>query len=114
MLLMTAAGQSIAGLQRERRSGNVSSQTDLPVRTYVPQAWGECSCLDTGGGGGGRDERLEREAAALRKLSADLFDVMVDDNNATLLPPLPAGPVIPWCGQRGLQMSSERLKASRL
>jgi hypothetical protein len=36
---MTAAGQFIADLHKERRSGKVSSGTELHLKPRVPKAW---------------------------------------------------------------------------
>jgi hypothetical protein len=72
---MTAAGQFIAELQRERRSGKVSSETELH-RKHVFRKLGWVAPVATLAAAVGEEiNRLEREAATLRKLSADLFGV---------------------------------------
>ncbi len=72
---MTAAGQFIAELHRERQSGKVSSETELHLKhVFRKLGWdtpGSTLALAVGE----EIDRLEREAATLRKLRADLFGV---------------------------------------
>jgi hypothetical protein len=72
---MTTAGHFIAELQRERRSGNVSSETEQHLKhEFRKLGWG---ATDTALGASIRVEidRLEREAATLRKLAAELAGI---------------------------------------
>jgi hypothetical protein len=70
---MTAAGQFIAELQRERRSGNVSSETDLHLKHEFRRLGWDAPSSMLAAAVREEIERLDREAATLRKLSADLL-----------------------------------------
>jgi hypothetical protein len=71
---MTAAGKFIAELQRERRSGNVSSETDLHLKHVFRKLGWDAPASMLAAMVGEEIDRLDREAATLRKLRADLFD----------------------------------------
>jgi hypothetical protein len=70
---MTTAAQFIAELQKERRSGNVSSETEQHLkhefrslgRNAMDAAFATAIGLEV--------DRLEREAATLRRLRTELF-----------------------------------------
>jgi hypothetical protein len=70
---MTTAAQFIAELQKERRSGNVSSETEQHLkhefRSLGPNAM-DAAFADAIGL---EVDRLEREAATLRRLRTELF-----------------------------------------
>ena len=70
---MTTAAQFIAELQKERRSGNVSSETEQHLkhefRSLGPNAMDAAFATAIGL----EVDRLEREAATLRRLWTELF-----------------------------------------
>jgi hypothetical protein len=70
---MTTAAQFIAELQKERRSGNVSSETEQHLkhefRSLGPNAMDAAFAAAIGL----EVDRLEREAATLRRLQTELF-----------------------------------------
>ena len=72
---MTTAGQFIACLQKERRIGNVSGETEQHLKHEFRRLGWDASdvtlatAIDTEIG------RLEREAETLRKMRAGLFGV---------------------------------------
>jgi hypothetical protein len=70
---MTAAGQFIAELHRELRSGKVSSETELHLKHVFRKLGWDAPGSTLAAAVGEEIDRLEREAAALRKLCADLF-----------------------------------------
>jgi DNA invertase Pin-like site-specific DNA recombinase len=72
---MSIAGQFIADLQRERRSGNVSSETEQHLRHEFRKLGRDASDLTLTAAIGAEIDRLSREAATLRKLRDDLFGV---------------------------------------
>jgi len=72
---MTAAGRIIAELHRERRSGKVSSETELHLKHVVRKLGWNAPGSTLAAAVGEEINRLEREASTLRKLRADLFDV---------------------------------------
>jgi hypothetical protein len=72
---MSTAGQFIAELQRERRNGNVSSETEQHLKhEFRKLGWG-ASDPTLAAAIGAEIDRLSREAATLRKLCAALFGV---------------------------------------
>jgi hypothetical protein len=72
---MTAAGEFIAELHLERRRGNVSSDTELHLKHVFRRLGWETPTPTLAAAVGEEIDRLEREAATLRKLRADLFGV---------------------------------------
>ncbi len=70
---MTAAGQFIAELHRERRNGKVSSETELHLKHEFRKLGWDASAATLASAVGEEIDRLDREAATLRKLCADLF-----------------------------------------
>ena len=72
---MSMAQQFIAGLQRERRSGNVSSETEQHLKHEFRTLGRDASASTLAAAVGEEIDRLDREAATLRKLRADLFGV---------------------------------------
>jgi hypothetical protein len=70
---MTAAGQFIAELQRERRSGNVSSETHLHLKHVFRRLGWDAAASTLAAAVGEEIDRLDREAATLRRLRADLL-----------------------------------------
>jgi hypothetical protein len=72
---MNTTGQFIVELQRERRMGNVSSETEQHLKHEFRTTWPRRIGLGAGGGGGLEIDRLSREAETLRKLRAILLGV---------------------------------------
>jgi hypothetical protein len=72
---MTAAGQFISELHMERRGGKVSSETELHLKHVFRKLGWDASESTLAAAIGEEIDRLEREAATLRKLRADLFGV---------------------------------------
>ena len=73
---MSMAGQFIAELQRERRSGNVSSETEQHLK-HEFRKLGRDACDSTLTATISAEiDRLSREAATLRKLRDNLFGVV--------------------------------------
>ena len=72
---MTAAGQFIAELQRERRSGNVSSETDLHLKHVFRKLGWDAPASTLAAAVREEIDRLEREAATLRKLRDEVLGV---------------------------------------
>ena len=70
---MTAAGQFIAELQRERRSGKVSSETELHLKHVFRTLGWEASTPTLAAAVGEEIDRLEREVATLRRLRAEVL-----------------------------------------
>jgi ribosome-associated translation inhibitor RaiA len=72
---MTTAGHFIAELQKERRSGNVSSETEQHLKHEFRKIGWDASDETLATAIDFEIDRLEREAATLRKLRVDLFGV---------------------------------------
>lgn len=72
---MSIAGQFIAELQRERRNGNVSAETEQHLKHEFRKLGWDASDLTLAAAIGEEIDRLNREAATLRKLHAALFGV---------------------------------------
>jgi hypothetical protein len=72
---MSIAGQFISELQRERRSGNVSSETEQHLKHEFRKLGWDASDPFLAAAIGAEIDRLSREAATLRKLRAALFGV---------------------------------------
>jgi hypothetical protein len=72
---MSIAGQFIAELQRERRSGNVSSETEQHLKHEFRKLGWDASDSALVAAIGTEIDRLNREAATLRRLRASLFGV---------------------------------------
>jgi hypothetical protein len=72
---MSIAGQFIVELQRERRSGNVSSETEQHLKHEFRKLGRDASDLTLTAAIGAEIDRLSREAATLRKLQKSLFGV---------------------------------------
>jgi hypothetical protein len=72
---MTAATEFIAQLQSERRGGNVSSETEQHLKHEFRKLGRDASDLILSGAIGAEIDRLEREAAILRRLREMLFGV---------------------------------------
>jgi hypothetical protein len=70
---MSKAGQFIAYLQRERRSGNVSSDTEQHLKHEFRTLGREASDSALATAIGTEIDRLTREAATLRELRAAVF-----------------------------------------
>jgi hypothetical protein len=68
---MNTAGQFIVELQRERRMGNVSSETEQHLKHEFRTLGRDASDSAVGS----EIDRLSREAETLRKLRAVLFSV---------------------------------------
>ena len=73
---MSIAGQFIAELQRERRSGNVSSETEQHLKHEFRKLGRDASDLTLVATIGAEIDRLSREAATLSKLRDNLFGVV--------------------------------------
>ena len=72
---MTAAAEFIAQLQSERRGGNVSGETEQHLKHEFRKLGRDASDLILSGAIGAEIDRLEREAAILRRLREMLFGV---------------------------------------
>jgi hypothetical protein len=72
---MTTAGHFIAELQRERRSGNVSSETEQHLKHEFRKLGWYATDTTLGAAISTEIARLEREAATLRKLRDEILDV---------------------------------------
>jgi hypothetical protein len=72
-LRMTAAGRFIAALQQERRSGHVAFETEERLRRAFRTLGSDPPESALTAAIGSEIERVEREAATLRKLQAELF-----------------------------------------
>ena len=70
---MTIAGQFIAELQRERRHGNVSPETEQHLKHEFRKLGRDASDSTLATAIGEEIDRLDREAAILRKLRTALF-----------------------------------------
>jgi hypothetical protein len=70
---MTTAGQFIAELQRERRSGSVSSETEQHLKHEFRRLGRKAMDAAFATAIGLEVDRLEREAATLRRLRTELF-----------------------------------------
>jgi hypothetical protein len=70
---MTAAGQFIAELQRERRSGHVSSETDLHLKHVFRRLGWDTAASTLAAAVEEEIDRLDREAATLRRLRAEVL-----------------------------------------
>jgi hypothetical protein len=73
--ISTAGQQFIAELQRERRSGNISSETEQHLKHEFRQLGRDASGATLAAAIGTEIDRLNREAATLGKLRAALFGV---------------------------------------
>jgi hypothetical protein len=72
---MSTARQFIVELQRERRIGNVSSETEQHLKHEFRTLGRDASDSALAAAVGSEIDRLSREAEALRKLRAVLFGV---------------------------------------
>jgi hypothetical protein len=70
---MTTAGDFIADLQRERRTGNVSGETEQHLKHEFRRLGWDASDATLATAIDSEIDRPEREAATLRKLRAGLF-----------------------------------------
>jgi hypothetical protein len=70
---MSIAAQFITELQRERRSGNVSSETEQHLKHEFRKLGWDASDSTLVAAIGVEIDRLTREAATLRKLRDNLF-----------------------------------------
>ena len=70
---MKAAAEFIAQLQSERRRGNVSGETEQHLKHEFRKLGRNASDLILSAAVGSEINRLEREAATLRKLRETLF-----------------------------------------
>jgi hypothetical protein len=74
--IMSTAGQEfIVELQRERRSGNISSETEQHLKHECRKLGRDASDATLAAAIGTEIDRLNREAATLCKLRAALFGV---------------------------------------
>jgi hypothetical protein len=72
---MTAAAEFIAQLQRERRGGNVSGETEQHLKHEFRKLGRDASVRTLSAAIGAEIDRLEREAQTLRRLRDIVFDV---------------------------------------
>ena len=70
---MTAAGRFIAQLQRERRGGKVSSETEQHIKHEFRKLGRNVPASTLAAAVEVEIDRLNREAATLRRLCDDLF-----------------------------------------
>jgi hypothetical protein len=73
-LRMTVAGQFIANLRKERRLGNVSSETEQHLKHEFRKLGWDAPDSTLAAAIGSEIDRLRLEAETLRKLRASLFD----------------------------------------
>ena len=73
---MTIAGQFIADLQREQKIGNVSYETEQHLKHEFRKLGKDATGLMLAAAVEAEIERLERQAATLRRLCADLLSVV--------------------------------------
>lgn len=73
---MTAAGQFIAQLQRERRGGGISGETEQHLKHEFRKLGQDASGSILWAAIGSEIDRLEREAETLRKVRAAVFGVV--------------------------------------
>jgi hypothetical protein len=71
---MTTAGQFIADLQKARRIGNVSGETEQHLKHEFRRLGWHPSDLALATAIGSEIDRLEREAATLRRMRAESFE----------------------------------------
>jgi hypothetical protein len=71
---MTKAGQFIAELQKARLTGNTSSETEQHLKHEFRKLGREATDATLATAIGAEIDRLEREAATLRKLRSRLLD----------------------------------------
>ena len=72
---MTIAGNFITALQQEQRIGNVSSETEQHLKHEFRKLGRDASDLVLSAAIGSEIDRLEREAATLRRLRSAVFGV---------------------------------------
>jgi hypothetical protein len=72
---MSTAGRFVAELQKERRHGNVSSETEQHIKHEFRKLGRDASDSTLATAIGVEIDRLNREAATLRKLCAAVFGV---------------------------------------
>jgi hypothetical protein len=80
---MTRAVQFIAELQKERRSGNVSSETEQHLKHEFRKLGREATDAVLATAIGTEIDRLEREAATLRKLRSALLEGICQSGRRT-------------------------------
>jgi hypothetical protein len=73
VLRTTKAGQFVAELGRQRRNGNLSSDTEQQVKQEFRRLGWEAEDAKLVAAVGSEIDRLEREPATLRKMRAELF-----------------------------------------
>ena len=73
---MSIAGQFIAELQRERRSGNVSSETEQHLKHEFRKLGWDAPDSTLAAAVAAEIDRLNREVATLRKLRDNLFGLV--------------------------------------
>jgi hypothetical protein len=74
VLRLTAAGQFIADLQKERRVGNVCSETEQRLKDAFRTLGWEAPDPTLAAAIDSEVDRIEREAATLRQMRAGLFE----------------------------------------
>ena len=72
---MTASRRFVAELQRERRGGNLSSETEQHIKHEFRKLGRNAAALTLTAAVEVEIDRLNREAATLRKLCDDIFGV---------------------------------------
>jgi hypothetical protein len=92
-LRMTTGGQFIAELQRERRGGNVSSETEQHLKHEFRRLGWDASEVTLTTVIGSEIDRLERETATLRKLRSELFDRSAPSDSRAVVAERKAGGV---------------------
>jgi hypothetical protein len=73
---MTAASQFIAQLQNERRAGNISGETEQHLKHEFRKLGRQASSSTLWSAIAAEIDRLEQEAATLRKLRASVLGVV--------------------------------------
>jgi hypothetical protein len=73
---LTPVGQFITALQGERRCGNISSQTEQCLRNAFRDLGWDAMESTLSMAVGSEIDRVEREAATLRKLQVEIFGLV--------------------------------------
>ena len=98
---MSIAGQFIAELQREQRSGNVSSETEQHLKHEFRKLGWDATDVALAAAIGAEIDRLDSEAETLRRLRAALFDVDSPQASPGTLKPVSTEPVASATGTAG-------------
>jgi len=98
---MSIAGQFIAELQREQRSGTISSETGQHLKHEFRKLGWNATDVALAAAIGAEIDRLDSEAATLRRLRAALFDAESPQASPRALKPVSTEPVASAAGKAG-------------